>query len=181
VAARPTQSAGWHCESQGGSQEPFLKLHTPGPDALRVEVPALAKFDGRNSAPLKVAESQEGLGAPIREGRSPNGRPLVGRGPEDSVLDLLSRLLTGGPLPVLNASRMSEDGSVVSIGSWTVPNQKWHWGGVTRLSKEFAAKYAGAERWRWASAATTASAAPQPGAGLGRCGRPGPCQPGART
>jgi hypothetical protein len=49
----------------------------------------------------------------------------------------------GGDLPVLQATKLNDDGTLTPAGSWTAPQQKWHWGGVTRLPQSFADRYTG--------------------------------------
>ncbi len=54
---------------------------------------------------------------------------------------------TGGGFPLLGASRLQDDGKITSVGRWRLPQtvNKWksYWGGVTKLSADFARRYTG--------------------------------------
>ena len=47
----------------------------------------------------------------------------------------------GNTLPILNCTQLNDDGTTAWVGSWTVPNQKYYWSGVTRVPTAFATKY----------------------------------------
>ncbi|MBM4038435.1 MAG: hypothetical protein FJ290_07965 [Planctomycetes bacterium] len=114
----------------------FLNYTHPAQTLFEVEVPALAKFDGRNAAPLKVAEVKKVWGTLSAKNVSPNGGLWWDEATRTLYWTYYHGYWMGGALPVLNASKLGEDGTITAVGSWTVPSQKWHWGGVTRLPKE---------------------------------------------
>ncbi len=114
-----------------------------------IEVPPLVKLDGANFAALRTAEVKKvwgDLGITI-----PKVQDVERIGPNAGFWwDEAKRTLywtwyhgywTGGPLPVLGASRLADDGTITTSGPWTVPGMKHHWGGVTGLSKAFADAY----------------------------------------
>lgn len=116
-----------------------------------ITIPPLVKFDGANFVALKTAEVKKvwgDLGI-----RVPKVQDVERIGPNAGFWwDEAKRTLywtwyhgywTGGPLPVLGASELADDGTVTARGPWTVPGMKHHWGGVTGLSKAFADQYTG--------------------------------------
>lgn len=52
----------------------------------------------------------------------------------------------GGQLPVLSAVQLADDGAVRNLGPWSVPSQKFYWGGVTGLPESFARSYTGGRK-----------------------------------
>lgn len=50
---------------------------------------------------------------------------------------------TGGDRQVLGVTVLNDDGTWTPVRTWKVPQQKWHWGGVTKLPKSFADLYTG--------------------------------------
>jgi len=130
-------------KAKDGSLRLLLNYTHPGQTLCEIEIPALAKFENRNAAPLKVAEVKKDWGPLSASKVSPNGGLWWDEGTKTLYWTYYHGYWTGGPLPVLNACKLGDDGTVTVVGSWTVPNQKWHWGGVTRLSREFAERYTG--------------------------------------
>ena len=130
-------------KTKDGAGSLFLNYTHPGETLFEAEIPALAKFENRNAAPLKAAEVRRVWGPLSARNVSPNGGLWWDEDQRILYWTYYHGYWTGGSLPVLNASRLGEDGTITVVGSWTVPNQKWHWGGVTRLPGEFAEKYTG--------------------------------------
>jgi hypothetical protein len=150
LPAKVGQGGGGYSESglalrkpKDGPRRLFLNYTHPGQTLFEIEVPALAKFEDRNAAPLKVAEVKKVWGQISANKVSPNGGLWWDEEKQILYWTYYHGYWTGGALPVLNASRLADDGTVAAVGSWTVPSQKWHWGGVTRLPKEFADKFTG--------------------------------------
>jgi hypothetical protein len=134
-----------------GTKRLFMNYTHPHGTLFEVEVPGLVKLENGNQATLKVAQ--------VKKVHGPIGMKIPKTGDVESIginggfwWDEAKNTLywswyhgywTGGPLPVLGAARLDDDGNITCLGPWNVPNMKHHWGGVTRLSKGFADQYTG--------------------------------------
>jgi len=126
-----------------GSPRLFLNYNHPGLMLFETDVPELVKFEKGDAAGLKTAAVKKEWGPLAHKDAPANGGLWWD---EETRLLYWTRYhgyWTGGDIPVLHATKLGDDGTMTAVGSWTVPNQKWHWGGVTRLPKSFADRYTG--------------------------------------
>ncbi len=137
--------------TRDGDKRMFLNYTHPSGVLVEVAIPELVKLDGGNAAGLKTAEIRQVWG-PLRAA-SKDGTAVRANGgiwwDEDTRTLYWSTYhgyyANAKPWPVLGASRLENDGKVTPVGAWPV-NVGWYksyWGGVTRLSKEFADKHTG--------------------------------------
>ena len=123
-----------------GSKRLFMNYTHPEGVLFETDIPALAKFEKGNATPLKTAGVKKTWGALSLKDASANGGFWWDEDTKVMYWTCYHGYWTGGDLPVLNATKLDDD-KVTPVGSWTVPRQKWHWGGVTRLPKSFADRY----------------------------------------
>jgi len=126
-----------------GTKRLFLNYTHPEQTLFEVDIPELAKFEKGNAAPLKTAAVRKEWGRLAQKEAVANGGLWWDEGPKTLYWTFYHGYWTGGDLPVLNATKLDDSGKTTPVGSWTVPQQKWHWGGVLRLPKSFADKYTG--------------------------------------
>jgi len=138
-------------KTKDGGKRLFMNYTHPHGTLFEVGIPGLVKVEDGNHAPLKTAE--------VRKVWGPIGMKIPKTGDVESIginggfwWDESKRTLywtwyhgywTGGALPILGASRLEDDGKITYCGPWIAPNMKHHWGGVTKLSKDFADQYTG--------------------------------------
>jgi hypothetical protein len=132
-------------KSSDGSRRLLLNYTHPEQVLFEVEVPALAKFEKGNAAPLKAAAVKRQWAGLGNKDATPNGGFWWDDDKKVLYWTYYHPYWAGGDLPVLNATKLDDD-KATRVGSWTVPQQKWHWGGVTRLPKSFADAYTGGKR-----------------------------------
>jgi hypothetical protein len=138
-----------------GSKRLIMNFTHPRQTLFEVEVPALARFDHGDAKPLRIAQVKTVWG-PISmaspkiadiERVSPNGGIFWDADKRVLYWTFYHGYWTGPAFPVLAASRLDDNGKVTSVGCWRLPKtvSKWksYWGGVTRLSDDFAKKYTG--------------------------------------
>ena len=128
-----------------GSRRLFLNYTHPQQVLFEVDIPALAKFEKGDAGPLKTATVAKEWGEVGGKDASPNGGLAWDDDKKLLYWTSYHPYWTGGDRRVLNATKLADD-KATAAGSWTVPDQKWHWGGVTRLPKSFADKYTGGKR-----------------------------------
>ncbi len=123
----------------------FLNYTHPEGTLCEVSIPELAKFEKGDATGLKSAEVKKVWGTLINKDKkaSANGGMVWDENKKLMYWSYYHGYWTGGDLPVLNATKLDDDGTMTATGSWTVPQQKWHWGGVMRLPKSYADKYTG--------------------------------------
>jgi hypothetical protein len=138
-----------------GKNRLLMNFTHPRQTLFEVEVPALARFDRGDAKPLCMAEVKTvwgSLGMAIPkiadiERISPNGGLLWDADKRILYWTFYHGYWTGPAFPVLAASKLDDDGKVASVGCWRLPKtvNKWksYWGGVTRLSQDFARTYTG--------------------------------------
>ncbi len=124
-----------------GSRRLFLNYTHPEGALFEADVPALAKFAKGDATALKTAAVKTVWGPLATKDATANGGFWWDEGKKLLYWTSYHGYWTGGDLPVLNATALSDDGKMRPAGAWTVPHQKWHWGGVTRLPQSFADKY----------------------------------------
>jgi hypothetical protein len=138
-----------------GTRRLLTNYTHPGQTLFEAEIPPLARFDGTDPKPLRVAEVKKVWGSLVLD--VPKIGDLQRIGPNGGLCwDEDSKTLywtfyhgywTGGGFPVLSASRLQDDGKMTSVGRWRLPQavNKWksYWGGVTKLPADFARKYTG--------------------------------------
>ena len=103
----------------------------------------LGKYEEGDVSELQTATVKKVWGALAQNNMGANGGLSWDQGKQTLYWTSYNGYWTGGDLPVLQATKLADDGTMTPVGSWTVPDQKWHWGGVTRLPKSFANKYTG--------------------------------------
>ena len=129
-----------------GTQRLFVNFNFPQGTLFEVDIPApktLGQFDGTNALSMPLADAKKIWGALAQNNVVANGGILWDEEKKTLYWTYYNGYWAGGALPVLQATMLNDDGTMTPAGSWTVPNQKWHWGGVTRLPKTFADRYTG--------------------------------------
>lgn len=127
--------------TRGGKRLLINYTHPEG-SLFEVEIPPVAKFEKGDATKLKTAKAMTTWGTLLNKDKSgPNGGFVYDEGSKLLYWSFYHHYWAGGDLPVLNATKLQDDGTTEFVASWTVPRQKWHWGGVTRLPKSFADKY----------------------------------------
>ena len=137
-----------------GTKRLFMNFTHPGQALFEVEIPPLVKLGKDNQAELKVAPLKKTWGAIQLKGKA-GKKEITIRPNGDFWWDQSSNSLywtyyyyywaSGELLPTLGVSKLADDGTMTHSGPWKVPTGhfKAYWRGVTRLSREFAAKYTG--------------------------------------
>jgi hypothetical protein len=138
-----------------GGKRLLMNFTHPRQTLFEVEIPPLAKFEHGDAKPLGVARVKKVWGAVAMtipkigdiERISPNGGLWWDEGKKTLYWTFYHGYWTGGPFPVLAASKLGDDGRITPIGCWQLPKtvNKWksYWGGVTKLPQAFAEKYTG--------------------------------------
>ncbi|MDY3551676.1 NBR1-Ig-like domain-containing protein [Gemmata sp. JC717] len=128
-----------------GSRRLFMNYTHPETVMFETDIPDPVKFEKGDAGPLKTAAVKKEWGHLTGKDKKHGANGGFVWDDERQVMywTYYHGYWTGGDLPVLNASKLSEDGTVAPVGSWMLPRQKWFWGGVTRLPKSFADTYTG--------------------------------------
>jgi hypothetical protein len=138
-----------------GTRRLLANYTHPRQTLFEAEIPRLARFDGTDPKPLRVAEVKKVWG-PLEleilkigdlQRIGPNGGLWWDEGSKTLYWTFYHGYWTGGSFPVLSASRLQDDGTITCVGRWRLPPtvNKWksYWGGVTKLPADFARKYTG--------------------------------------
>ncbi len=144
-------------EMADGTKRLFVNFTHPAQALFEVEIPPLVKLGKGNQADLKVAPLKKTWGAIQLKGKvadkeitiRPNGDFWWDQGTKRLYWTYYYYYWASGKLlPTLGASKLNDDGTMTHSGPWKVPTGhfKAYWGGVTRLSKEFADKYTAGRR-----------------------------------
>jgi hypothetical protein len=137
-----------------GEKRLFLNYTHPTQALFEASIPEPARLEAGGPAALPVAEVRKAWG-PVeiripRSGDTDRLRPNGGFWWEEASRTLYwtsyHGYRAGDMLPVLGLSKLGEDGRIVSSGPWSIPDPvsgryKSYWGGVTRLPRDFAARY----------------------------------------
>jgi hypothetical protein len=138
-----------------GPKRLLVNFTHPRQTLFEVEVPPLVKFDNGDSKRLHTAQVKRVWGSLAMKTTgvedlsqiSPNGGLWWDEAQKTLYWTCYEGYWTGPPFPVLAATKLSDDGTVTHVGSWSLPKtvDKWksYWGGVTRLSRGFAERYTG--------------------------------------
>jgi hypothetical protein len=123
-----------------GSRQLFLNYTHPEGTLFEADIPELARFAKGDASALKTATVKKVWGSLVTKDSAANGGLWWDEDKKLLYWTYYHGYWTGGDLRVLNATKLDAD-KMTRAGAWTVPQQKWHWGGVTRLPKSFADKY----------------------------------------
>lgn len=128
-----------------GSRRLFMNYTHPATVLFETDIPEPVKFEKGDASKLKTAAVKKEWGHLTSKDKKygANGGFVWDDDKQLMYWTFYHGYWTGGDLPVLHASKLSEDGTVTAAGSWTMPQQKWFWGGALRLPKSFADKYTG--------------------------------------
>jgi len=127
-----------------GTERLLINFTHPQGTLFEVDIPdvkSLVKYQAGDASQLLTAEPKKIWGAVAQNEVGANGGMYWDHASDTLYWTYYHSYWTGGDLPILQATRLNDDGTMTPVGSWTVPNQKWHWGGVTRLPKSFADRY----------------------------------------
>ena len=137
-----------------GTRRLLMNYTHPAQVLFEIDVPEPIKLADKNVAVLPMPEvkklwGQVHIDVPKTgdvSGISPNGGLFWDEPTKTLYWSWHHWYWTGGPLPVLAASKLGDDGALTHVGPWQAPNQKHHWGGVVGLSEGFARKYTDGRR-----------------------------------
>lgn len=131
--------------SKDGVPRMLITYNHPALALFEADIPELARFEQGNAGGLQTAVVvKEWGGLRSKAGqRGSNAGIAWDESRQMLYWSYYNGYWTGGDLHVLHATTLNEDGTTTPVGSWKVPNQKWHWGGVTVLPKSFAERYTG--------------------------------------
>jgi hypothetical protein len=136
-----------------GRDRLFMNYTHPAQVLFEVEIPPLVKIENGQHAALNTAALKKiwgglSLTPPGESTLSPNGGFVWDEGSHTLIWTWYHGYKTGEAPPLLGATTLSEDGTKTSFGPWRVVTPagglyKSYWGGVLRLSSEFASQYTG--------------------------------------
>jgi hypothetical protein len=131
--------------SKDGVTRMLITYSHPARALFEADIPELARFEKGNASGLQTAAViKEWDGLVSKAGRVGSNAGIAWDESRQTLYwSYYNGYWTGGDLHVLHATTLNEDGTTTPVGSWKVPQQKWHWGGVTFLPKTFAERYTG--------------------------------------
>lgn len=139
---------------RGGTRTLIINFNfgsSPNVGVNEISIPTLVEWDGTAGgvSALNTATQVRHWGVIDNSGSGATGDDLMwpngGLYFDDSTKNLwwtsYNSYWTGGQLPVLNCTTLNDDETTDWVGTWRIPNQKYYWGGVTRLSQDWADVY----------------------------------------